>query len=309
MADVKYKNVQTLLKPFARVNAVPLDRDEIWESISAAEQYMNSPMAYAGQTIKVLLEDGKYQSYTIQPHEDGEKLVLEQSELEAFELKTYKIPFSSSHYKKDVSFVIEVLLNDGVKIYSVLETKNIFQLAKDARETNSVASKIYKYFEVSSLNIQVNLNLSEYSKTSTKYSFVYTNAGDVKNLVITLEKDFSFTSEFELKINDAVIERSKYLIKENVLTYKQSEKKVENITTSVDLLLKTYSTETEEYILTYANPSYDKITVIITLKDDFVFADNFVLNFNGKDIKAKDYKIEGNVLTYIFDDPNWTGIY
>ena len=240
---------------------------------------------------------------------EGEKLVLEQSELEAFELKTYKIPFSSSHYKKDVSFVIEVLLIDGNKINSVLETKNIFQLAKDARETNSVASKIYKYFEVSSLNIQVNLNLSEYSKESTKYSFVYTNAGDVKTLVITLEKDFSFTSEFELKINDAVIERSKYLIKENVLTYKQSEKKVENITTSVDLLLKTYSTETEEYILTYANPSYDKITVIITLKDDFVFADNFVLNFNGKDIKAKDYKIEGNVLTYIFDDPNWTGIY
>ena len=78
MADVKYKNVQTLLKPFARVNAVPLDRDEIWDSVSAAEQYVNSPMAYAGQTIKVLLEDGKYQSYTVQPHEDGEKLVLEE---------------------------------------------------------------------------------------------------------------------------------------------------------------------------------------------------------------------------------------
>lgn len=79
MAD---KNVQymTLLKPFARANSLPLTSDEVWESISAAEAYLNSPMAYAGQTIKVKLEDGKYQSFTLQPHIEGEenKLILEE---------------------------------------------------------------------------------------------------------------------------------------------------------------------------------------------------------------------------------------
>mgnify|MGYP003297609062 CR=1 FL=1 len=75
----RQNSFHTLLKPFARANAVPLDRDEIWESISAVEQYVNSPLAYAGQTIKVKMEDGKYHSYTLQPSENGveSKLVLE----------------------------------------------------------------------------------------------------------------------------------------------------------------------------------------------------------------------------------------
>jgi hypothetical protein len=80
MAD---KNVQymTLLKPFARANSLPLTSDEVWESISAAEAYVNSPMAYAGQTIKVKLEDGKYQSFTLQPHKEEEKIKLVLEEL------------------------------------------------------------------------------------------------------------------------------------------------------------------------------------------------------------------------------------
>lgn len=95
MADNKNTNFHTLLKSFARANAVPLDRDEIWESISAVEQYMNSPLAYAGQTVKVKMEDGKYHSYTLQPHKDGEenKLILEtlKGEIDESKLKKYVV--------------------------------------------------------------------------------------------------------------------------------------------------------------------------------------------------------------------------
>lgn len=70
----------TILKPFARANALPLDRDEVWESLSAAEEYLSSPLAYAGQTIKVKIEDGKYKSFILQPSDTGEgnSLVLEE---------------------------------------------------------------------------------------------------------------------------------------------------------------------------------------------------------------------------------------
>ena len=77
MANIEQKNIQTLLKTFARANALPLDKDEVWESITEAEIYLNSPMAYAGQTIKVKMEDGKYQSFTLQPDATENKLILE----------------------------------------------------------------------------------------------------------------------------------------------------------------------------------------------------------------------------------------
>ena len=100
MASVESKNVQTLLKSFARANALPLDRDEVWESISAVEQYLSSPMAYAGQTVKVKMEDGKYQSFTLQPHGEGEEIELKLEEL--------KGSVDESQLKKYVVFVDEL---------------------------------------------------------------------------------------------------------------------------------------------------------------------------------------------------------
>lgn len=58
------KQLLVALKAFARSNPLPLDKDEIWESLDAAYEYAKSATAYAGQTIKVLV-DGKYKTYVL----------------------------------------------------------------------------------------------------------------------------------------------------------------------------------------------------------------------------------------------------
>ena len=58
MANIESKNLLVAVKAYARANPLPLDKDEVWESLSAAQTYLQSPSAYAGQTIKVLMDDG-----------------------------------------------------------------------------------------------------------------------------------------------------------------------------------------------------------------------------------------------------------
>lgn len=66
MAEIDVKNLQTVVKSFARANALPLEKDEVWESLSAAQAYMTSPTAYAGQSIKVLMNNGEYKLFILQ---------------------------------------------------------------------------------------------------------------------------------------------------------------------------------------------------------------------------------------------------
>ena len=61
---IESKNLLVAVKAFSRANPLPLDASEVHESFEAAQLYATSPKAYAGQTIKVLI-DGKYQSYTL----------------------------------------------------------------------------------------------------------------------------------------------------------------------------------------------------------------------------------------------------
>lgn len=70
--------------------------------------------------------------------------------------------------------------------------------------------------------------------------------------------------------------------------------------------------EGEYYTYTYSNPAYDKITIIVILREDLSFAEDFTLTIKGKNYgvkKGDTFEIKNNVLTYIFDDPNWTGIF
>lgn len=61
----------TQLKVLFRSNPVPIDSTEVWESLSEAQTYVKQANAYAGQTIKAKLEDGKYHTYTLQPSDSG----------------------------------------------------------------------------------------------------------------------------------------------------------------------------------------------------------------------------------------------
>ena len=68
---IESKNLLVWVKAMSRGQALPLDASEIYESLAAAQTYAGTATAYAGQTIKAKLEDGKYHTYVLQPSEAG----------------------------------------------------------------------------------------------------------------------------------------------------------------------------------------------------------------------------------------------
>ena len=87
---IESKNLLVWVKAMSRGQALPLDASEVYGSYAEAETYAGSATAYAGQTIKALMEDGKYHSYTLQPSEAG--YVLEEvGAIKASDLKQYVI--------------------------------------------------------------------------------------------------------------------------------------------------------------------------------------------------------------------------
>lgn len=83
------KNLLVWVKAMSRGQALPLDASEIYASLAEAQSYAsNSAIAYAGQTVKALLEDGKYHEYVLQPSEAG--YVLEEvGAIKASDLKQF----------------------------------------------------------------------------------------------------------------------------------------------------------------------------------------------------------------------------
>lgn len=66
------KNSLVWVKAMSRGQALPLDASEVYDSIAEAENYATtSAIAYPGQTIKALGDDGKYHIFTLQPSETG----------------------------------------------------------------------------------------------------------------------------------------------------------------------------------------------------------------------------------------------
>ena len=74
MANYESNQGVTQLKVLFRANPLPVDSTEIWESLSEAQTYSQAANAYAGQTIKAKLEDGKYHQYILQPSDGGYQL-------------------------------------------------------------------------------------------------------------------------------------------------------------------------------------------------------------------------------------------
>lgn len=97
MADYKPEQLYVVLKSASRTEPLPLDSTEIWDSLSNAQAYIQEANAYAGQTIKSKLNDGKYHTYTIQPSNNG--CVLEElssaSSLKQYVMIVDKLPDSS----------------------------------------------------------------------------------------------------------------------------------------------------------------------------------------------------------------------
>lgn len=96
---IESKNLLVWVKAMSRGQALPLDASEIYSSLAEAQAYAsNSAIAYAGQTIKALTEDGKYHSYILQPSEAGYTLgeigAVSESDLKQYVMVVDSLPES-----------------------------------------------------------------------------------------------------------------------------------------------------------------------------------------------------------------------
>lgn len=96
---IESKNLLVWVKAMSRGQALPLDASEIYSTLAEAQNYAStSAIAYAGQTIKALAEDGKYHSYTLQPSEAGYTLeeigAVNESDLKQYVMVVDSLPES-----------------------------------------------------------------------------------------------------------------------------------------------------------------------------------------------------------------------
>lgn len=93
------KNLLVWVKAMSRGQALPLDASEIYASFAEAQNYASSSaIAYAGQTVKAMTEDGKYHEYILQPSEAGYTLeevgAIKQSDLKQYVMVVDALPES-----------------------------------------------------------------------------------------------------------------------------------------------------------------------------------------------------------------------
>ena len=96
---IESKNLLVWVKAMSRGQALPLDASEVYGSFAEAQNYAStSAIAYAGQTIKALLDDGEYHEYILQPSEAGYTLkevgAVNESDLKQYVMVVEALPES-----------------------------------------------------------------------------------------------------------------------------------------------------------------------------------------------------------------------
>ena len=95
----KYDSTKLIvqMKALARTESMPIDSTEVWDSLAEAQSYVKEANAYAGQTIKALV-NGKYKTYTLQPSGGGYTLeevgAISQSDLKQYVQVVERLPES-----------------------------------------------------------------------------------------------------------------------------------------------------------------------------------------------------------------------
>lgn len=110
---IESKNLLVWVKAMSRGQALPLDASEIYSTLAEAENYASSSaIAYAGQTVKAMTEDGKYHTYTLQPSEAG--YVLEEiGSANASDIKQYVMVVESLPESGQVEGILYINNTDG----------------------------------------------------------------------------------------------------------------------------------------------------------------------------------------------------
>lgn len=164
--------------------------------------------------------------------------------------------------------------------------------------TGRLANSKYYKIEVTEGKLLDGTNYGRYQEEET-VTLVANNKEGYKfvNWTDSNGNEVSTEQTFELTVTESNTYTANYVIE------------IDSIILNIDYLKKTESNSYEEYSYNYSNPSYDIITITITLSDGYVYTDDFILMVNGEIIPSSKYSKNNNVITYKFPDPNWSGIY
>ena len=110
---IESKNLLVWVKAMSRGQGLPLDASEIYSTLEEAETYAsNSAIAYGGQTVKALTEDGKYHSYVLQPSESG--YVLEEiGAVSSSDIKQYVMVVDALPESGQIEGILYINNTDG----------------------------------------------------------------------------------------------------------------------------------------------------------------------------------------------------
>lgn len=110
---IESKNLLVWVKAMSRGQALPLDASEIYSTLAEAENYASSSaIAYAGQTVKAMTEDGKYHSYILQPSEAG-YVLEEMGAVNEADLKQYVMVVETLPESGQIEGILYINNTDG----------------------------------------------------------------------------------------------------------------------------------------------------------------------------------------------------
>lgn len=130
------------VKAMSRGQALPLDASEVYSSLEDAQYYAaNSAIAYPGQTIKALTEDGKYHSYVLQPSDIG--YVLEEiGNVTTSELKQYVMVVEELPESGQVEGVLYICGTEGYIWTSNAWRKVFWDVSSDIEEVSNRVTEL-----------------------------------------------------------------------------------------------------------------------------------------------------------------------
>ena len=112
------KNLLVWVKAMSRGQALPLDASEVHESFSAAQSYAETAIAYPGQSVKALMEDGKYHEFILQPSDSGYTLeevgAIKESDLVQYVRVVEELPTSGQ--EEGIIYIVNFTNPDGETI-------------------------------------------------------------------------------------------------------------------------------------------------------------------------------------------------
>lgn len=212
---------------------------------------------------------------------------------------------------KEIVAINVVKVEMSSEIEEVIYTLNIVN--EDLITDKNTIKQFNYYYSFGKLNkkelLKLEKHVIENKELVHKISFNETNYKSDLSIIfeIELSKDGYIYSKV-MEINISALAKDEYLKNNNNKIAESicNPNRLYSLDINIDFKGKQGNGEGDTYYYAYSNPSYEKITLTITLKNEFFFSENFEFILNGELIDSNKYTIDNNILTYIFKDPNWS---